>query len=342
MCAIESYAALDLTIDQKRQVIAMFQSDYPKKRLCQVLALPRSTAYYHACPSDEQPLQATISAVAAQYPTYGSRRVAKQLARAPYRQLVNRKRAQRIMRQLGLVRTRRRRVRRTTNSQHRFGRFPNLVAERTAQAPDDIWVSDLTYVHLGVSFIYLAIIMDIFTRDIRGWQLSRTLAQELTTTALRRALAQHTPRIHQSDQGIQYAAPQYVQLLEQAGVQISMAAVGEPTQNGFADRVMRTITKKRSTWRTIAILMMRWRKSVASSTMFIEPSASIRRLAIWHLRSSRRLGGRRPPSRLELKRPEKLSRFMDPLHYCLYHSGKSRHGAPSARWCVCDRDTLCL
>jgi transposase InsO family protein len=123
--------------------MAMFQSDYPKTRLCQVLALPRSTAYYHAYPSDEQPLQAAISAVAAHYPTYGTRRVAKQLARAPYRQLVNRKRAQRIMRQLGLVRTRRRSRRRTTNSQHRFGRFPNLVAERTAQAPDDIWVSEI-------------------------------------------------------------------------------------------------------------------------------------------------------------------------------------------------------
>jgi transposase InsO family protein len=148
------------------------------------------------------------------------------------------------MHQLGLVRTRRRSQRRTTNSQHRFGRFPNLVANYTAQAPDDIWVCDLTYVHLGESFIYLAIIMDSFTRDIRGWQLSRTLAHELTTTALRRALARHIPRIHDSDQGIQYAAPQYVHLLEQAGVQISMAAVGAPTQNGFAERVIRTIKEE--------------------------------------------------------------------------------------------------
>jgi putative transposase len=224
--------------------MAMLASTYPKMRVCEVLALSRSTAYYHACPPDDQPLQTAISAVAAQYPTYGTRRVAKQLGRAPYRQLVNRKRAQRIMRQLGLLRRRRRSQRRTTNSQHRFGRFPNLVVERIAQAPDEIWVCDLTYVHLGSGFIYLAIILDIFTRDIRGWQLGRTLAQELTLTALGRALAQHTPSIHHSDQGIQYAAPQYVQLLEQAGVQISMAAVGEPTQNGYAERVIRTIKEE--------------------------------------------------------------------------------------------------
>jgi transposase InsO family protein len=224
--------------------MAMLQPDYPITRVCQVLMLPRSSAYYHACAPDEQPLQAAITAVAAQYPTYGTRRLAKQLGRAPYRMVVNRKRARRIMRTLGLMRTRRRSQRRTTNSQHRFGRFPNLVAERTAQAPDDIWVSDLTYIHLGTSFIYLAIIMDIFTRDIRGWQLGRSLAQELTITALKRALEQHTPRIHHSDQGIQYAAPQYVQLLENAGVHISMAAIGEPTQNGFAERVIRTIKEE--------------------------------------------------------------------------------------------------
>ena len=121
----------------------MLSSDYPKIQVCQVLALPRSTAYYHACPPDDQPLQTAISAVAAQYPTYGTRRIAKQLGRAPYRQLVNRKRAQRIMRHLGLMRTRRRSQRRTTNSQHRFGRFPNLVTDRLAQAPDEIWVCEI-------------------------------------------------------------------------------------------------------------------------------------------------------------------------------------------------------
>ena len=91
---------------------------------------------------------------------------------------------------------------------------------------------------------HLAIIMDVFTRSIRGWHLGRSLGQELTLIALQRALAAHTPVIHHSDQGIQYAAPQYVQLLRAAGVRISMAAVGEPRQNGYAERVIRTIKEE--------------------------------------------------------------------------------------------------
>jgi putative transposase len=197
-----------------------------------------------AQPPTEQVERQAISAVVEQFPTYGSRRVAAQLRRDPYRLLVNRKRARRIMRELGLLRQRRPRTRRTTNSQHRFRRFPNLIAEQRAAAPDEIWVSDLTYIRLGDGFIYLAIILDVYTRNIRGWHLSHTLAQELTLTALRQALSRATPQIHHSDQGIQYAAPQYVELLREAGVQISMAAVGEPTQNGYAERLIRTIKEE--------------------------------------------------------------------------------------------------
>lgn len=147
----------------------MLQGDYPITTICQLLGLARSTAYYQAHSPDEQPLRQAILEVATEYPTYGTRRTAKQLARAPYRLRVNRKRARRLMHELGLLRLRRPRLRRTTNSQHAFGRFPNLVAERVANAPDEIWVSDITYVGLGSGFIYLAIIMDVFTRSIRGW-----------------------------------------------------------------------------------------------------------------------------------------------------------------------------
>src|SRR5262249_43508568 len=100
---------------------------------------------------------------------------------------------------------------------------------------------DITYVGLGSGFIYLAIIMDVFTHSIRGWHLGRSLSQDLTLIALERGLVSHTPVIHHSDQGLQYAAPQYVEVLRGAGVQISMAAVGEPRHNGYAERVMRTI-----------------------------------------------------------------------------------------------------
>ena len=222
----------------------MLGTTYPLASVCRVLGLPRSTLYYQAQPRADQEVRQAIEAVAQQFPTYGSRRVAAQVRRTPYRLLVNRKRAQRLMRHMGLLRRTRSRKHRTTNSQHGFRRFPHLVAKRIAREPDEIWVCDLTYVRLGAEFIYLAIIMDVFTRDIRGWQLSRTLEQALTSTALQRALAHHTPVIHHSDQGIQYAAPQYIQTLQAAGIQISMAAVGEPRQNGYAERVIRTIKEE--------------------------------------------------------------------------------------------------
>jgi transposase InsO family protein len=222
----------------------MLRADYPLTVICQVLNLPRSTLYYAAQPPSETAERQAISAVVEQFPTYGSRRVTAQLRRVPYQLVVNRKRARRIIRELGLLRRHRRRTRRTTNSQHRFGRFPNLVTERVATAPDEIWISDIPYIRLGDAFIYLAIILDVYTRDIRGWHLSRTLAQALTMSALRQALERARPQIHHSDQGIQYAAPHYVQLLRAAGVQISMAAVGEPTQNGYAERVIRTIKEQ--------------------------------------------------------------------------------------------------
>jgi putative transposase len=222
----------------------MLRTTYPLASICRVLGLPHSTLYYRAQPRDDQEVRQAIEAVAQQFPTYGSRRIAAQVGRAPYRLLVNRKRAQRVMRNMGLLRRTRPRQQRTTNSRHGFRRFPNLVAKRAAREPDEIWVSDITYVRLGAEFIYLAIILDVFTRDIRGWQLGRTLGQELTLTALQRALAHRTPIIHHSDQGIQYAAPQYIQTLQAVGVQISMAAVGDPRQNGYAERVIRTIKEE--------------------------------------------------------------------------------------------------
>jgi putative transposase len=222
----------------------MLRPLYPLTRICQVLDLPRSTRYYHATPRADQPVRQALLSVVQQFPTYGSRRLTAQVRRAPHHVLVNRKRVRRIMRELGLLHRHRAVVRRTTFSQHSFGRFPNLVHGRVATTPDEIWVSDITYVRLGTGFIYLAIIMDVFTRAIRGWYLSRSLSQELTLTALQRALAGATPVIHHSDQGIQYAAPQYVQVLQDAGIQISMAATGEPTQNGYAERVIRTIKEE--------------------------------------------------------------------------------------------------
>jgi putative transposase len=112
------------------------------------------------------------------------------------------------------------------------------------ERPDQLWVGDMTSVKLGSEFVYLAVLMDVLTRSIRGWQLARSMEVELTIVALKRALAKGRPEIHHSDQGVQYAAKEYTKLLEEEGIEISMAEVGEPTQNGYAERLMRTIKEE--------------------------------------------------------------------------------------------------
>ena len=222
----------------------MLGTAYPITVVCHVLDLPRSTHYYQPVVVDEGTIKQALADVAQEFPTYGSRRLTQQVRRVPHRLVIGRRRVRRLMDELGLKRRLKRRLCHTTNSQHAFARYPNLVAERIARVPDEIWFSDITYIRLHTEFIYLAVIMDVFTRDIRGWNLSRSLGQDLTVVALKRALAHHVPQIHHSDQGIQYAAPAYIQVLRQAGVAISMAAVGEPRENGFAERLIRTIKEE--------------------------------------------------------------------------------------------------
>lgn len=216
--------------------------DHPKKTVCAVLGYSRSTYYYRSQPLEDETLQAAIREVAGQFPTYGYRRMTAELQRREWH--VNRKRVSRSMREMGLTAKIKRKTWRTTNSEHSFPRYANLVQDKAAVRPDEVWVADITYVRLGREFVYLAVIMDVFTRGIRGWHLGRNLEQELTLTALQKALAERQPEIHHSDQGWQYAAAAYTDLLQERGVQISMAEVGEPTQNGFAERLMRTIKEE--------------------------------------------------------------------------------------------------
>jgi putative transposase len=130
---------------------------------------------------------------------------------------------------------------RTTNSAHGYGRYPNLLRNLTIERPDQVWCADLTYIRLRQEFISLAVVLDIFTRSIRGWELGRDLSANLTIAALERALRERRPEIHHSDQGVQYAATVYVERLQQAGIEISMAARGRPTENAYAERVIRTL-----------------------------------------------------------------------------------------------------
>lgn len=218
-------------------------ADFPVTMLCRLVGLRRSSYHYRAMPREETTLQARIRQVAGQFPTYGVRRITAQLRRE-FQIPVNHKRVARVMRELGISGKSKRKKRKTTQSCHEFPRYPNLLKDLCIERPDQVWVSDITYIHLAHGDVYLSVIMDLFTRCIRGWFLSRSLAQVLTLCALERALQGGCPEIHHSDQGVQYASPKYVQVLQTHHVQISMAEVGEATQNAHAERLMRTIKEE--------------------------------------------------------------------------------------------------
>jgi len=189
--------------------------------ICRVWQTPRSSYYYHSQAADEHELRAALQRVAGEWPRYGSRRLTAQLQREGFQ--VNRKHVQRLMCELGIAAQMLASKRRTTNSAHGFPRYPNLVEQLEIVRPEQVWVCDVTYIRLQREFVYLAVVMDVFTRCIRGWYLGRSLDQSLTLRALEQALASHTPEIHHSDQGVHYAASAYTTRLQQAGVQISMA-----------------------------------------------------------------------------------------------------------------------
>jgi putative transposase len=215
---------------------------YPKAVVCRVLGVARSSLYRRSSVMPNEELDAAMQEICAQFPCYGYRRVTAELRKQGWS--INRKRVARLMKMMGLQAKKVVRKRRTTNSEHSFPRYPNLVEFLVVQRPDQVWVSDITYIRLKHGFVYLAVIMDVFTRAIRGWHLDRSLGQNLTLTALQKALKTHCPEIHHSDQGLQYAATDYTDLLKQYNIQISMAEVGEPTQNGYAERLMRTIKQE--------------------------------------------------------------------------------------------------
>jgi transposase InsO family protein len=217
---------------------------YSIQESCQLVDLPHSSYYYKSHKSDESQLVQDVKNVAGQFPRYGSRRLFHQLRRPPYGYSIGRYRMRRLMRQHNLLQKVKRKQYRTTNSDHPYPRYANLVQDLEITHPDQVWVCDITYIRLFQEFIFLAVVMDVFTRSIRGWNLSRSLDGSLTLKALLQSLEDHVPEIHHSDQGVQYAALEYVNALQSRQVQISMAAQGEPRENGYAERLMRTIKEE--------------------------------------------------------------------------------------------------
>jgi putative transposase len=223
-------------------MINKLKDDYSMRLLCDTLDVHRCNLYHEPRPDEDRPIKDALSELAGAWPTYGYRRLTAMLRREGLH--VNAKRVRRLMHELDICGEAPQRKPRTTDSSHPYPRFPNLVEGLEATRPDQIWVADITYIRLRREFVYLSVIMDVFTRCIRGWHLGRSLEQELTLAALEKALEGGSPEIHHSDQGVQYAATAYVVLLRAHEVKISMASVGEPEENGYAERLMRTIKEE--------------------------------------------------------------------------------------------------
>ncbi|MBU1984834.1 IS3 family transposase [bacterium] len=209
--------------------------------------MARSTYYYRSTASeprrqDDASLQDQIERIALEYPRYGYRRITAQLQRQGLH--VNRKRVLRIMKASDLLCRPLKGFVVTTNSRHRFPVYPNLYHNRAPSAPDQIWISDITYIRLGGEHIYLAVILDAFSRRVIGWALSHSLEADLVVTALHSALRHRHPPlgcIHHSDQGVQYACHEYTDLLKHCGFAISMSRKGNPYDNAVAESFFKTL-----------------------------------------------------------------------------------------------------
>lgn len=215
------------------------------RRLCELHDVSRSWFYEQQGREEQDADQALcqdIEAVVEEFSGYGYRRVTRELARRG--RPVNHKRVLRVMRERRLLCRPKRRYRATTDSNHNEKRFPNLLREVIAVRPDQVWQADLTYVRVQQGFVYLACVLDGFTREVVGWSMSRFLEADLPLAALNNALAARCPapgRLHHSDQGVQYASRVYVDRLRSAGITPSMSRKGNPYDNAKMESFYKTL-----------------------------------------------------------------------------------------------------
>jgi len=191
-------------------------------------------------------LRDQIEHVQAEYSAYGYRTVRIQLSRH-YGLVVNGKRIRRIMRKYNLLQEVRRRFISTTDSSHAHPVYPNLLRGLEVTGVNQVWVADITYIRIVTGFVYLAVILDVFSRRVVGWALSKRIDHALTVTALRMAIESRNPApgiIHHSDRGVQYACGEYAAELAEHGFEISMSAAGNPYDNAFAESFMKTLKKE--------------------------------------------------------------------------------------------------
>jgi len=191
---------------------------------------------------EEMDLRDRIEKICLDFPQYGYRRVTKQLQRE--RWIVNHKRVLRMMQENDLLCRIRKRVVKTTDSDHSYSIFPNFIKDLTTTFINQIWVSDITYIRILTDFIYLGIILDLHSRKVIGYALSRHIDTKLTLSALRMTIRDRNPVpgcIHHSDRGVQYASSEYVDELRRYGFQISMSRKGNPYDNAVCESFIKTL-----------------------------------------------------------------------------------------------------
>lgn len=219
---------------------------FPVTRGCQALALSRATydRWRGAGPRPDPDIEvrAQIQEIALEMPAYGYRRIVHELRRRGV--VVNHKRVLRLMRDDNLLCLRKRGFVRTTDSAHPWAVYPNLLPELRIEGLDQLWVADITYVRLPQEFVYLAVLLDAYSRRCIGWALDRSLEAELALAALRMALVRRPIRpglVHHSDRGVQYASQAYTRLLKTHGIRISMSRTGNPYDNAQAESFIKTL-----------------------------------------------------------------------------------------------------
>jgi len=227
---------LQLSISQSCRALEVSRSGY-----CKWLKQPETAP---SADSENKNLIDQIQQIALEFPCYGYRRITAELRNRGY--AVNRKRVLRLMRQNNLLCLRKKFKPVTTDSSHGLPVYPNLVRSTEITGPNQVWASDITYVQLPHENIYLAVILDLFSRKCIGWDLDWSLGRQSAMNALDKALKNRwtesvTGLIHHSDQGVQYASKDYVDCLRKHNIQISMSRKGNPYDNAFAESFIKTL-----------------------------------------------------------------------------------------------------
>src|ERR1022692_3044897 len=219
----------------------------PLERLCQLTKISRAGFYrWRRRPpavDEDMGLRDEIQRIALEFTCYGRRRGKAALRGRGWR--VNHKRVRRIMREDNLLCLRRKRfVVMTTDSNHDRPVYQNLTEELKPSGIDQLWVADITYIRLETEFVYLAVVLDAYSRRVIGWALDRSLEDDLAIAALKMAFRRRTPGeglTHHSDRGVQYASGEYTGLLKDHGVRISMSRSGNPYDNATCESFMKTL-----------------------------------------------------------------------------------------------------